>query len=41
MFKKNKMSYQQRFARMVKKVKKETKWRDIFKIVKEVQKRLK
>jgi hypothetical protein len=34
------MSYQQRFARMVKKVKKETKWRDIFKIVKEVQKRL-
>ena len=29
-----------RLARMIAKVKKETKWRDIFKIVKEAQRRL-
>jgi hypothetical protein len=34
------MTYMARLARMIAKVKKETKWRDIFKIVKEAQRRL-
>jgi len=34
------MTYIIRFKRMIAKVKKETKWRDIFKIVKEAQRRL-
>ena len=33
-------SYHKKLGRMIKKVKKETKWRDIFKIVEEAQKRL-
>jgi len=35
------MTYMARLARMIAKVKKETKWRDIFKIVKEAQRRIK
>ena len=34
-------SYHKKLGRMIKKVKLETKWRDIFKIVEEAQKRLK
>ena len=34
-------SYHKKLGKMIKKVKKETKWRDIFKIVEEAQKRLK
>ena len=34
-------SYNKKLGRMIKKVKIETKWRDIFKIVEEAQKRLK
>ena len=33
--------YMTRYKRMLEKVKKETKWRDIFKIVEEAQRRLK
>ena len=33
-------SYHKKLGRMIKKVKKETKWRDIFKIVEEAQRRL-
>ena len=41
MFKNGKPSYYKQLAEMIKKVKAETKWRDIFKIVGEAQKRLK
>ena len=34
------MTYMVRLKRMIAKIKKETKWRDIFKIVKEAQRRL-
>ena len=34
-------SYHKKLGKMIKKVKLETKWRDIFKIVEEAQKRLK
>ena len=34
-------SYHKKLGEMIKKVKAETKWRDIFKIVKEAQRRLK
>ena len=34
------MTYLERYKRMIAKVKAETKWRDIFKIVKEAQRRL-
>ena len=33
-------SYHKKLGKMIKKVKAETKWRDIFKIVEEAQKRL-
>ena len=33
-------SYHKKLGRMIKKVKEETKWRDIFKIVEEAQKRI-
>ena len=33
-------SYHKKLGKMIKKVKKETKWRDIFKIVEEAQRRL-
>ena len=33
-------SYHKKLGRMIKKVKEETKWRDIFKIVEEAQRRL-
>ena len=36
-----KKSYHYKLGKMIAKVKKETKWRDIFKIVDEAQKRLK
>ena len=36
-----KLGYHRRLKRMIAKVKKETKWRDIFKIVSAAQKRLK
>jgi len=35
------MPYMTRYKRMLEKVKKETKWKDIFKIVEEAQRRLK
>jgi hypothetical protein len=38
--KENKQSYHYKLGRMIKKVKAETKWRDIFKIVAAAQKRL-
>ena len=38
---KNKKSYYYKLGRMIKKVKAETKWRDIFKIVAAAQKRIK
>jgi len=38
---KNKKSYYYKLSRMIKKVKAETKWRDIFKIVAAAQKRIK
>ena len=41
MFKNDKPSYYKQLAEMIKKIKAETKWRDIFKIVEEAQKRLK
>ena len=41
MFKNDKLTYYKQLAEMIKKVKAETKWRDIFKIVGEAQKRLK
>ena len=34
-------AYHEKLGKMIKKVKKETRWRDIFKIVEEAQKRLK
>ncbi len=40
-WKKSSESYHQRLGRMIKKVKAETKWKDIFKIVDEAQKRMK
>ena len=39
--KREKLGYHLRLRRMIAKVKKETKWRDIFKIVAAAQKRLK
>ena len=33
-------SYHEKLGQMIKKVKKETKWRDIFKVVKEAQRRI-
>ena len=39
--KNNKKSYHYKLGRMIKKVKAETKWRDIFKIVAAAQKRIK
>jgi len=39
--KNNKKSYHYKLGRMIKKIKAETKWRDIFKIVAAAQKRLK
>ena len=39
-WKKSSESYHQRLGRMIKKVKAETKWKDIFKIVEEAQRRL-
>jgi len=33
-------SYHKKLGKMIKEIKKETKWRDIFKIVEEAQKRL-
>ena len=39
--KREKLGYHLRLKRMIDKVKKETKWRDIFKIVAAAQKRLK
>ena len=41
MFKNGKPSYYKQLAEMIKKVKAETKWRDIFRVVGEAQKRLK
>ena len=41
MFKNDKGTYYKQLAEMIKKIKAETKWRDIFKIVGEAQKRLK
>jgi len=41
MFKNDKPSYYKQLAEMIKKIKAETKWRDIFRVVGEAQKRLK
>ena len=41
MFKNDKPSYYKQLGEMIKKIKAETKWRDIFRVVGEAQKRLK